>query len=81
MSAVTYPQSSSIVAAPPKPVSKEEILQEIKTHQRAEEAKVKPKSERTLGDKIAIASDFINGLPEPIVCYGNGVGNKLNVVA
>ena len=83
MSLATIPVSpvASIVAPPKKPISKEEILNEIKIKEQAEEAKAKPKDERTLGDKAAIARDFINSIPEPKVCHANGVGNKLNVLA
>ena len=81
MSIKNIGSTTNIIAAPAKPVSKREILNEIKTQEKAKKAKEKPREERTLDDKIAIITDFINKIPEPQVCHANGNYNKLNVMA
>lgn len=71
------PISANIVAAPQKPVSKVEIKRMLEDKEKAEAAKAKPRSERTVQDKIAILNDFANSLPGPQVCHAN----SLNIMA
>ena len=73
--------TSNIVATPPKPVSKDQLMQAVKDKQKAEEAKAKPREERTAEDKIAIAKDFLSNMPAPQVMHANSTGNSLNVLA
>ena len=71
---------SGIITPPTQPISSADMFK-IKNHIKAEEAKAKPKEERTTDDKIAIATDTLNNvLSNPPVVHANA-GHKLNYLA
>ena len=71
---------TGIIAPPTQPISQADKIK-IDNHIKAEQAKAKPKEERTTEDKVAIVTDTINNvLSYPQVAHANA-GQKLNYLA
>ena len=73
--------STSFVASPQRPISKREILKEIETQKKVEEAKSKPLEERNLNDKLTILQDVVTKLTDVPVCHANGNCSRMNYFA
>ena len=80
VSSPSFCSQGSFVPAPKTPKSSSDVIKE-QTHEKAKEAKNKPREEKTVGDYLNIGIDAVNNLADNVPVVYVNTPQKLNYIA